>query len=236
VSRGVAVFASGGGSNLQALLDHCHATPDARIRVTLVVSDRPDAGALARAAAADVPTRVIPARGRADADVAAETLAVLEAADVEIVALAGYLRLVPVAVVDRFRGRIVNVHPSLLPAFGGPGMYGTRVHRAVLAAGCTVTGATVHHVDEVYDRGRVFAQWPVPVMPGDDAETLAARVLAVEHVLYPAALDRLAAGLDGAAAEITTAAPASAAAFALTTGDGHAAAAVGALIRSEQPD
>jgi folate-dependent phosphoribosylglycinamide formyltransferase PurN len=86
---------------------------------------------------------------------------------------------------------MLNVHPALLPAFGGPGMYGMRVHEAVLAAGCRVSGATVHYVDERYDEGRIIAQWPVPVLPDDTAETLAARVLRVEHRLYPAVVDAL---------------------------------------------
>ena len=114
--------------------------------------------------------------------------------DVGLVALAGYLRYVPATVVTRYAGRIVNVHPSLLPAFGGPGMYGGRVHDAVLTAGVTVTGATVHFVDEVYDRGRIIAQWPVPVLAGDDRASLAARVLRLEHLLYPRVVDALAGG------------------------------------------
>jgi folate-dependent phosphoribosylglycinamide formyltransferase PurN len=113
---------------------------------------------------------------------------------VDLIALAGYLRFIPVDVTRRWRGRIVNVHPSLLPSFGGAGMYGIRVHQAVIAAGVRVTGVTVHFVDEEYDRGPIIAQWPVPVLPHDDAETLARRVLAVEHRLYPAALDALASG------------------------------------------
>ena len=102
-----------------------------------------------------------------------------------LVVLAGYLKLVPPAVTRAFAGRIVNVHPALLPAFGGHGMYGLRVHAAVLAAGCTVTGVTVHLVDEQYDRGAILAQWPVPVLSGDTAESLAARVLLTEHRLLP---------------------------------------------------
>ena len=100
--------------------------------------------------------------------------------------LAGFLKLVPAAVVARYRGRILNVHPSLLPAFGGAGMYGARVHRAVLASGAAESGATVHLVDEVYDRGPIVAQERVPVEPGDTPERLAARVLEAEHRLLPA--------------------------------------------------
>jgi folate-dependent phosphoribosylglycinamide formyltransferase PurN len=117
---------------------------------------------------------------------AAGWLSALESAHIELLVLAGYLQLVPAAVIARFRGRIINVHPALLPAFGGPGMYGRRVHEAVLRAGVAESGATVHLVDEVYDRGEVLAQERVPVLPGDTPETLAARVLAVEHRLLPA--------------------------------------------------
>lgn len=191
MSLRVAVFASGGGSNLQALLDHFR-HDDAPVRIALVICDRAEAGALARAQAAGVPARVIAAARRDPTEVGEETLAALALERIDIVALAGYLRLVPPAVVHAYRGRIVNVHPALLPAFGGRGMYGLNVHRAVLAAGCLVTGATIHHVDENYDEGRIIAQWPVPVLHGDTPESLAARVLRVEHILYPAALTMLA--------------------------------------------
>jgi folate-dependent phosphoribosylglycinamide formyltransferase PurN len=111
---------------------------------------------------------------------------VLEASGAGLVILAGWLRLIPSNVVRAFRGRMINIHPALLPAFGGPGMYGRRVHEAVVASGVRVSGATVHFVDEVYDRGAIIAQWPVPVLEGDDAEALAARILEVEHRLLPA--------------------------------------------------
>lgn len=191
----VAVLASGGGTNLQALLDHLHEGSDAAARVSLVISDRADAGALQRAERAGVASLVIPVRGRAEEEVAEETLTALEEAGIGLVALAGYLRLIPAAVVRRYGGRMLNVHPALLPAFGGKGMYGERVHRAVLDAGCRVTGVTVHFVDEEYDRGAILAQWPVPVLAGDTPETLGQRVLRVEHRLYPLALQSLAARL-----------------------------------------
>lgn len=172
----VAVLASGGGTNLQALLDACG--PAAPVRVTRVVSNRADAGALERARAAGIPAVVL--RDPADAG---ELLAAL--GDADLVVLAGYLKLIPAAVVARFPRRMINIHPALLPAFGGPGMYGHRVHAAVLASGATESGATVHYVDEQYDRGPIIAQRTVPVLPGDSTETLAARVLAVEHELLP---------------------------------------------------
>ena len=141
-----------------------------------------------------------------------------------VVALGGYLRFVPTEVTRRWRGRIVNVHPSLLPAFGGAGMYGARVHQAVLDAGVRVTGATVHFVDDEYDRGPIIAQWPVPVSAGDTAESLAKRVLAVEHALYPAALHGVARGsitlgADGRVTGVAELVP-GCAAFSLATTDG----------------
>jgi formyltetrahydrofolate-dependent phosphoribosylglycinamide formyltransferase len=193
----VAVFASGGGSNFQALLDHAGADGSSRRgapwRPVLLVSDRDGAGALDRARAAGVERAIVPTTGRDAAEVAAEMLELLDAHHVDALLLAGYLKLVPTDVVRRYRGRIVNIHPALLPAFGGPGMYGMNVHRAVLESGARVTGATVHLVDEVYDRGPIVAQWPVPVRPGDTGEDLAARVLAVEHRLYPRTVDHLCA-------------------------------------------
>ena len=188
----IAVLASGGGTNLQALLDHFDALGDERAgEVVVVASDRRDAGALARAAARGVPTATI----QTPAAPGAQHLeAILDEHRIDLVALAGYLRLVPIETVDRFRGRIVNVHPALLPAFGGPGMYGARVHQAVLDAGTTISGVTVHFVDRAYDRGPIIAQWPVPVHPDDTAASLAARVLRVEHLLYPIAVNAVAAG------------------------------------------
>ncbi len=126
----------------------------------------------------------------------AELLAAL--GDAELVVLAGYLKLVPAPVVARFRQRMVNIHPALLPDFGGPGMYGPRVHEAVLACNATESGATVHFVDEHYDRGPIIAQRRVPVLPGDTTETLAHRVLEAEHVLLPEVVMQLARRIQGA--------------------------------------
>jgi phosphoribosylglycinamide formyltransferase-1 len=184
----VAVLASGGGSNLQAILDYLGALGDASAaEVAFVASDRAGAGALAKARAQHVSTAVIanPADGPA-------LLQLLELHQVDCVALAGYLKFVPREVTARWAGRIVNIHPALLPKFGGAGMYGRHVHEAVLAAGETETGATVHQVDGVYDRGAIIAQARVPVEPGDTPDSLAARVLDAEHRLYPRALQTLA--------------------------------------------
>jgi phosphoribosylglycinamide formyltransferase-1 len=175
----VAVAASGGGSNLQALLDKL--TSDAPAQVALVISNRADAGALGRAKARSVPTAIL-----ADPADGAEWLQVLSENRIDLVVLAGYLKLVPSTVIQQYPGRIINIHPALLPAFGGPGMYGGKVHAAVLASGARESGATVHLVDEVYDRGPILAQARVPVLPGDTQTTLAERVLAAEHRLLPA--------------------------------------------------
>ena len=172
----VAVLVSGGGTNLQALLDALHDSPIAR--VARVISSRPEAGALARARRAHVPTTVL-----RDAGDPAELLSALAGA--QLVVLAGYLKLVHPSVVARFRGRMINIHPALLPDFGGPGMYGRRVHEAVLASGAKESGATVHFVDEEFDRGAIIAQERVPVQHDDTTETLAARVLEAEHRLLP---------------------------------------------------
>jgi phosphoribosylglycinamide formyltransferase-1 len=177
----VAVLASGHGSNLQALLDEL-SDPSSPARIGLVISNRAAAGALERAARAGVPTATIGEDGQD----APRLLALLAGHDIALVVLAGYLKKVPDAVVAAYRGRMLNVHPALLPTFGGAGMYGRRVHEAVLASGARVTGVTVHLVDEQYDHGAILAQWPVPVRPGDSADALAARVLAVEHRLLPA--------------------------------------------------
>lgn len=175
----VAVCISGQGSNLRALLEALPA--GAAADVVLVIADRAAAPGLALATARGIPTFVL--ENAADAG---EWLAALDRLGVDLIVLAGFLKLVPADVVARFRGRIVNVHPALLPAFGGPGMYGGRVHRAVLASGAAESGATVHLVDEVYDRGEILAQARVPVLADDSPEDLAARVLAVEHRLLPA--------------------------------------------------
>ena len=186
----IAVLASGGGSNLQAILRHFDALgATAPGTVALVASDRAAAGALEKARTRGIAALHLPASGPAMALEQA-----LDAHDIGLVVLAGYLRLVPAGVVRRWRGRLVNIHPALLPSFGGHGMYGHHVHDAVIASGVRVSGATVHFVDEVFDRGPIIAQWPVPVPLGDTAAALAERVLAVEHRIYPWCVAALARG------------------------------------------
>ncbi len=188
VSR-IGVLVSGGGTNLQALIDHFASSASQAGEIVWVASNAADAGALERARAAGIPTAVI--EDPADADAILDALTV---ARVDLLVLAGYLKLVPAPVVRAFHGRMLNVHPSLLPAFGGAGMYGQRVHAAVLESGATLSGVTVHFVDEEFDRGAIVAQWPVPVLPGDTPSVLAARVLRVEHRLYPLCVAAIACG------------------------------------------
>jgi phosphoribosylglycinamide formyltransferase 1 len=184
----IAVLVSGGGTNLQALLDHFDALGAAACgEVVLVASNRPGAGALERARAANVDAIVFDARSEDD------LARILTSRDIHMIVLAGYLRLVPPGVISRFHGRIVNVHPGPLPGFGGPGMYGRRVHEAVLAGGLRESAVTVHLVTDHYDEGRQLATWPVPVLETDTPDTLAARVLRVEHIVFPRIVDALAA-------------------------------------------
>ena len=185
------VLVSGRGSNLEALLR-------AGLDLALVVSNRPGVRALEVAASHDVPSLVL---RRADfADAAARDEAIgraLGAAGVELAVLAGYDQLLRPPFFAAFGGRAINVHPSLLPAHGGRGMVGMAVHRSVIAAGDRMTGATVHEVTADLDAGPILAQVRVPVEPGDDPETLAARVLVEEHRLLVATVRSLA---DGASA------------------------------------
>lgn len=184
----LAVFASGGGTNFQAILD---AAEEETLPgdVVCCVSNTHDAGALERAERHGIPTEVIaPDAYESPSSFGQALLDSLDAYEVSFVALAGYMRKIPPNVVAAFRGRMTNIHPALLPSFGGKGMYGMNVHRAVLEYGVHWTGATVHLVDEEYDHGPVVLQEPVPVYADDTPDRLADRVRTVEHRLYPEAL------------------------------------------------
>lgn len=190
----VAVCVSGRGSNLAALLEALD--PGAPAEVVLVVSNRAAAGGLVLARERGIATHVLAAT-----DDAEEWLALLASHRVDLVVLAGFLALVPRGVVQAYAGRMINIHPALLPNHGGRGMYGRRVHEAVLAAGDAESGATVHLVTDAYDEGQALGQARVPVLAGDTPELLAARVLEAEHQLLPAAV--LAAARAGRAVPFT---------------------------------
>ena len=203
---GLGFLASHGGSNMQAVIDACReGRLDAEPRV--VISNNSLSIALRRAADAGIPHFHVSTVTHPDDDARDRAIVdILERHGVDLVVLGGYMKELGAATISRFRGRIVNVHPALLPKFGGRGFYGISVHEAVLASGEKVTGATIHLVDEQIDHGAVLAQRMVAVEESDTAETLAERVLAVEHSLYVDTLRRIASGeidLDSPAAGVT---------------------------------
>lgn len=186
----IAVFCSGQGSNLQALLDAGESGRFQDAKISLVVSDQPQSQALARAARSGVETLVwdarrFPTREQGDAQLAGE----MERRRIGLICLAGYLKILSPEFVRKFPLRILNIHPALLPAFGGPGMYGHKVHEAVLASGAKYSGCTVHFVDEGTDTGPIVLQSAVPVQDRDTVRSLAERILTEEHRLYPLAVD-----------------------------------------------
>ena len=188
----IAVLVSGGGSNLQAILDAIDSGKLDFARVELVISSNREAYALKRAENRGIPTMVIDGRDWPDPRERDDRLLeVLEEWNPDLIVLAGYMKILPESIVARFPRRIINIHPSLIPRFCGEGFYGMRVHRAVLEAGETTSGATVHYVDEGVDTGEVLLQERVPVLRGDTPESLAARVLETEHRILPEVIGRL---------------------------------------------
>lgn len=177
----IGVLASGSGSNLQAIVDACgNGTLDAR--VVVVISNNSRAPALERARDGDIPTLHASARTHPDPDALDAAICdALERYGATLVVTAGYMKKLGPRTLAAWKGRIINIHPSLLPRHGGPGMYGLNVHKAVIDAGDNVTGITIHHVDGDYDTGPVIARKELPVRPDDTPESLAARVLAEEH-------------------------------------------------------
>lgn len=190
----LAVFISGGGTGLQSIID-ASGRGDLAAEVVWVVSSTKKAYGLERAARAGIETFVFRPKKYPTPEVAAEDLLVrLQERKVEYIALAGFLKLVPAIIIRAFPRRILNIHPGLLPKYGGKGMYGHHVHEAVLAAGDKESGPTVHLVDEIYDNGRILEHVRVPVLADDTPEKLAARVLVEEHKLYPRVIDNLIKG------------------------------------------
>ncbi|MBC7808422.1 MAG: phosphoribosylglycinamide formyltransferase [Akkermansiaceae bacterium] len=189
----VFVGSHGRGSNLMAIQSAVSAG-NLPAEIVCVIGTRADAPAIARAKQAGLPTKIVSPKDRSDAEYADVLLRVLRGANADTIALAGYMRRLPSPVVQSFPNRIVNIHPSLLPAFGGHGMYGEKVHQAVIDTGVKVSGCTVHFVDEEFDTGPIISQKVVPVEDDDTAQTLAARILPYEHAAFPEALALLASG------------------------------------------
>jgi phosphoribosylglycinamide formyltransferase-1 len=181
----IAIFLSGAGSNAEVIMKYFENHPT--IKVVLVVSNNPKAGGLALAGKYDVPSVVV---DRAHFQHKDGFLSLLQAQPIDFIVLAGFLWLIPEYLVEAYQNRIINIHPALLPKFGGKGMYGAKVHEAVLAAGETESGITVHFVNTKYDEGQIIGQQTCSVEPGDTPETLAQKVQQLEHKWYPAIIER----------------------------------------------
>ncbi len=194
----LAVFASHGGTDLQSIID-ATGQPDYPAEIAVMISNNKKAFAVERAQKAGIPTIIWQQKNFDDDDSYADfMLAILRKYGVELICLAGYMKLLPVKIVRAFK--IINVHPALLPKYGGRGMYGLHVHEAVIAAGDSMTGVTVHQANEIYDNGKILAQTEVEVLPSDTPEILQKRVLEVEHKIYPQTIAKIARGeisLDG---------------------------------------
>ena len=188
------MFASGGGTNMQAILDAC-ANGRIDVKPVVVIGNNSKARAMERARDAGVAVVLLSSHTNTDpADLDQAILKTLVLHEVDLLALTGYVKKLGPATIAAYRNRILNIHPGPLPITGGQGMYGTAVHEKVLQEGLSHSAATVHLVDEEYDRGAVLAESSVPVHDDDTVETLAARVLAHEHVLYPTTIGRIASG------------------------------------------
>ncbi len=195
MSMRLGFLASHGGTNMQAIIDACRAD---RIRAqpVMVISNNRNSGALERAIREDIPFRHLSSTTHPDPALLDQAIAqTLEMQGVDLVLLCGYMKRLGPVTLQRFAGSILNIHPSLLPRFGGVGAFGIHVHEQVLAAGETLTGATVHLVDDEYDTGRILAQVTVPVLPGDTPESLQARVLPFEYQLYCDTIQKVVSGL-----------------------------------------
>ncbi len=183
----IGVLASGGGTNLQAIIDACE-RGEIDGEVAVVIANLPDAPALERARKHRIPAFCFPSKGLSREQHEQDIVACLEQHGVNLVCLAGYLRVLTPVLINKYAGRLMNTHPALLPSFGGQGMHGLNVHKAVLDYGCKVSGCTIHFVTLDVDGGPIILQKSVPVQEGDTPETLQERVLKEEHKLYPRAV------------------------------------------------
>ena len=181
MSKRIAIFVSGGGSNARVMIDRFQAHPEDGVEVVLLVSNKATAGGLTVAAERGIPSLVVKRKDWATGE---ELLAALKAYKVDLIVLAGFLWLIPPYLVKAYPKRIVNIHPALLPKYGGKGMYGHHVHEAVRAAGETESGITIHYVNEHYDKGNIVFQAAVRLDPDDTPEQIAERVLRLEHGNY----------------------------------------------------
>jgi phosphoribosylglycinamide formyltransferase-1 len=189
-----AVLASGGGSNFQALIDR-RTAGDLHVDFAVLIGNNSNATAFERARNNGIPAvHCAPSHFDTERQYADRLVEIFKEYEVDLIVLAGFMKKIPASIVSAYHNRIVNIHPALLPSFGGKGLYGSKVHQAVLDYGAKVTGVTVHFIDEEYDHGPIILQEVVNVQDDDTAESLARRVLAVEHQSYWRAIEAIAAG------------------------------------------
>jgi phosphoribosylglycinamide formyltransferase 1 len=181
----IAIFASGAGSNAKKIIEHFR---DSRVQVVLIVTNKPGAGVLRIAADNKIPTLLIDKERFFRGDGYVQEL---QNKNVQYIILAGFLWKIPLTLISAFTSRIINIHPALLPKYGGKGMYGNFVHEAVIAAGETESGITIHYVDDKYDHGAIIFQTRCPVLKNDSAESLAQRIHALEHEHFPVTIEKL---------------------------------------------
>lgn len=185
----IAIFASGSGTNAQRIIEHFQAHPT--IRVTLLLCNNPGAYVLERAKTLKIPAVMF---SRDDLYQSSHLLDILSVQGIDFLVLAGFLWLIPDYLLRAYPQRIINIHPALLPRYGGKGMYGVKVHESVIASGDKQSGITIHYVNEQYDDGQIIFQATCPVEPGDSAESLAAKVHELEYAHYPAVIERVIMG------------------------------------------
>lgn len=184
--KNIAIFASGKGSNAKTIIDYFANHPN--VKVALVISNNPTAGVIQMAHERKIVSAILNTATLNNEEVMKKLLAALQ---VEFIALAGFLQMVPPFLLQEFPNRIINIHPALLPKFGGKGMYGLRVHEAVISSSESETGITIHYVNEHYDEGKVILQKSISIEPNEVAEKLALRVLSLEHEWYPKTIEQL---------------------------------------------
>lgn len=184
--KNIAIFASGRGSNAEAIIRYFKEHP--AIKVALIVTNNPEAGVLKIAAANNIVSAIVSNKGLEDEKI---MNALMDCFDIQFIVLAGFLKMMPGFLLHRFPKKIINIHPALLPAFGGKGMYGMRVHEAVIANKAAKTGITIHFVNDKYDDGEVILQQEVALQPTDNPESIAARVQRLEHEWYPKTIEKL---------------------------------------------
>jgi phosphoribosylglycinamide formyltransferase-1 len=188
--RNIAIFASGSGTNAQRIIEYFSGNP--KISVALILSNKPDAYVLVRAKNLNVPSVVFDRHSFYETD---DIIKLLKKKKIDFIVLAGFLWMIPVNLILAYPGRIINIHPALLPKYGGKGMYGERVHEVVIQSGDKVSGISIHYVNEKYDEGNIIFQAKCEVLPGDTPETLAQRIHQLEYQHYPEVIEKLLRGL-----------------------------------------